>query len=404
MACLTFTVGGLLLLYKKILEAAVLFCIAPFFRIDILTVYPVIFFLLLRSYQLRPAVRLTLLTAIVVLCSILCGSLLYNYNLIGVIEMYLFYSGGFLFRDSIIANFLFYIVINILLLLIGMYRIVRCRQWLILATVLCPLVLVHSVFLKNGCASKHYLYLIPFIAIANSIALEYFRRSFKSLSKNMLLATLVLLAVVGVRWDKAKSPADKNGHSLPAEQPYQQLATVENFSIGIGGGQPIMTQDEVMLVSGHLFYPFIVHNIKDKLKANRERVTNYLQTQQDYDILTFHWEEEMNVPQCFILQGYRFQTLSETEYVFSREQEKIRAHLLDLHIIEEEDFSEVLHRYANPEKRLFIIATHSLVDYQLNKISQKEPFVQKVMSNLYMVTRTATSANASNSLSPRLSP
>lgn len=211
-ACAMMVWGCCFFLSGKCVRASLLFCVAPLFRIDVLTVYPSVLLLFLLSGDtwhrvwLKSCVLAVLVVSVVGLgCWFLGANPLEKtigwYDEMNQTQQY---AG-----DVPLAVYSFYTVVNIVLVPVGAWRLFRQRRFLLLSFILLPMVLLHIVQRNSGCASKHYLYLLPFAVMCSSVALDFLWRRFRrrALAGWIAVAAVALFMVVSVRFPFRNTPA-----------------------------------------------------------------------------------------------------------------------------------------------------------------------------------------------------
>ena len=248
--------------------SVVLMCIAILFRIDIVIVLPAILPLLVlsgKTFKQSFIISIIYGGAVVVMDFILFGLL--NASALGTFNEFQKWNDIIMLAERVLAIFGYYSLIYIVLLPLGIYAISAQCSWKELALVLLPIVLVHCIFAQFGNASKHFLYNSPFVIIAGVRGLTFLEAK---LNTRIIARYAVLIFVVGfmlVSFRKQnltmpwfmENPLQKAGTVLPV---YSVQNQEKKYSVGIGAGYQVITQDEFMLASGHLFYSWYIHSIK----------------------------------------------------------------------------------------------------------------------------------------------
>ena len=280
-------------LKQKHWQSILLLCLATWFRIDIVTVYPVVLPLLYfsgKSFKQSFWQAVAYGVAIVVIS--LSGFWLMNAQVLGTVGLYEKWNNIVTPMQRFFAIFGYYSLVYFILLPLGIFAIVRSKRWKELFVVLLPIVVLHTVMAEFGNASKHFLYNAPFVIIAGTRALQWLEEvlSKRTVLKWVCITMTILLMTVSVRqqrknveWLQA-NPLNSIGIAAP-------LTSLEiggrEVSLALGAGPQIFTGDEYMLATGHFFYSWYVHSIKEVLKDWRIQQKAVLDTIPTSNILTF---------------------------------------------------------------------------------------------------------------------
>lgn len=318
-----FAMAGFLLLVKGAspVKYFPLLCVAPLFRIDVIIIYPVIFFLyLLQGKSLRRSIGLSVGAAVsVVAFMALTYSLLQANPLATLNHAQVMNNSGSLLTMVLIAIYSFYNSINLLLLPIGVACVARQRRFRLLMAALVPIILVHYFYRLNGGAAKHYLYLLPFVAIFTVHALQWLVgvcREHKVV-RYACVTALVLFFVIGLRFDIPNMPWRNSDTCVSKQGPYLSLfhdtKSKMHWQVGIGSSLGFFTEDELMLFSGHLFYPFYIHEVKAKQLGHIRQVKDFLDSHapHHYAVLALTWTDFSLYPSLLMEEGYRRQVMME---------------------------------------------------------------------------------------------
>lgn len=190
--------------------------------------------------------------------------------------------------DVKFAIFTFYTAMGLILFPIGFLLLVKDRTYLLLFFCLLPIGLLHFMFRNTGCATKHYLYLIPFVIPMTARTLQAI---FDLKSKKLKLgiySCIFLFLICSIRIDIQGSPWRNKIDSEAQLGPFIKLCS-ENRTrlharLSIGAGQLIPTLDEFMLASGNAFYPFYISTYKIRKDKLRREAYEILKDK-DYKLL-----------------------------------------------------------------------------------------------------------------------
>ena len=287
-------------------------CLATWFRIDIVCVYPVVLPLLYfcgRSF--KQSFLLSVGYGIAIIIISLTGFWLMNAEVLGTVGLYEKWNNIVTPIQRFFAIFGCYSLTYFILLPLGVFAMAMSKRWKELFVVLLPIVLLHIVMAEFGNASKHFLYTAPFAIIAGACALQWLE---EVLGKRPVLKwTCIILAVLlmtvsvrqqrrGVEWLQA-NPLNSIGIALP-------ITTVQvgdrEVSLALGAGPQIFTGDELMLATGHFFYSWYIHCIKEQLKEWRIQQKAVLDTIPTSNILTFEYAASAPSALEYMTEQYHF--------------------------------------------------------------------------------------------------
>jgi hypothetical protein len=293
-------------------QSVILLCIGTWFRLDIVSVYPVILPLL---YFERKSFWKSFWTAAayapVIIAISLFGFWLMNADALST-------YGEFVKWNDIItpvlrfyAIFGFYSLAYLVLLPVGLCAISIEKKWKELFVVLLPIILVHSVMGEFGNASKHFLYIAPFAIIAGVRALQWLE---SLLSRRPVLkwAAVFLTAIfltVSVRHNRDEVTWLKNHplHHVGIVVPISSCQVAgKNIDVNIGAGYQVITRDEYMIATGHLFYSWYIHCIKTIMKDWRKEQKVVLDKAPSSDILTLEYGAAVPLSSEYLTEGYHF--------------------------------------------------------------------------------------------------
>ena len=290
-----------------------LMCIAPVFRIDIIIIYPVIFFLFL--YKGKPfwrSVGLSSAAAFVIIAFLALVYWLFQANP--------FYVVGKAGEIDAIANKMipfvaamsFYNVVNLILIPKGCYLLLKRGSWKLVLALVVPMLLLHYIYRYNGGAAKHYLYILPFAAVMTVTTLDHLRTWCRQhrWAKYAMLTGLILYYIVSIRFDFPDKPwrnldtsFSRQGFNIPL---FHSSSAPYYPEIGIGTSLAFVTADEYMLLSGGLFYSDYIHRIKVRKQNDVFNICECLK-KEDPDtlyLLTFEWDDMMLYQPHLLEEGY----------------------------------------------------------------------------------------------------
>ena len=297
--------------YRKYVMAAVLLCIAPLFRVDVVIVYPAIFPLLI--YMGKPLGKSIIYSAIYALTVIVVSLFffwLFNARVLTSLYSYDSWNNIIPTSQNIISIFAYYSLAYVMLLPLGICLLIKNRFWKELFLVLLPIVILHYVYRSMGCAAKHYLYISPFVIIAGVRALAWIISAVKDkpLLKWVSIVLVVLFNTISLRVVPPSRPWFEDGliynAALIAPIGSTHISS-SKVSLGIGAGQFIPTLDEKMLASGHLFYPLYIHEIKKEMQATYARLKSSLEKQTYCNIQAAEWGINSYLSSLFLNDQYQ---------------------------------------------------------------------------------------------------
>ena len=232
------------LLDGKFYVAMVLMVIAPLYRIDILIVYPVVFFIFLfQRKSVKESITRSVFLAVLILLFVTIGYWGLRANPLTALTGYNGMNETHSFASQVkFAVFTFYTILNFVFVPMGLVVLFREKKFGIIG-----------------------IALIPFVSLISVYAMRwiYERVKGKPVLKYGIVSIVVLFLCLGIRIDFPDSPWRNVPDSDAKLGPYVQLCrenyTKYHVTIGVGVGQLIPTLDEYMLLSGNLFYPFYIH-------------------------------------------------------------------------------------------------------------------------------------------------
>lgn len=296
--------------------SGVLMCVAILFRLDIVIVFPAILPLLIYKGK---SLRQTIMTSAVYALTVVAAALLFFWLLradaLNTYGSYQQWNHIITPIERILAISGFYSLTYFVLLPIGLYAIIVRRRWKELFLVLLPILLLHGIYASFGNASKHFLYNAPFVIIVGVRALTWLEETLRHrpVLRWAALVLAVILMTVSLRkrslempWLQS-CPLQQAGMVLPL---YTTQTASAEVTLGIGAGYQLLTNDEAMLASGHLFYSWYIHEFKCALGEWRAQQKAVLGSAPTSHILTFEWGTSAPVAFDLMTDESRFRELS----------------------------------------------------------------------------------------------
>lgn len=308
-------IWSLVLLFKeRYLYSIALLCLAPLYRVDVVIVYPSILPLLYIHHSFKKSFIISSLTAILVVSVGLLGFKLLGADVISAFGGYEKWNEKVKPIDVITAILGFYSITYLILMPLGICKICQSKEWRLLTLCLLPIALNHYVYRQMGCASKHYLYILPFVSIIGIYALNYMRMSLSHhrFMRYVVASYLICLLFVSVKIEPNNRPWRQMPEARAKRVPFLQLATANigkfNIQAGIGAGQDVPTLDESMILSGHAFYPWYIRGIKNRELKYEKNVDSELSKHRSSLLLSLGWGGQIQYTNTLLKRGY---TLSQ---------------------------------------------------------------------------------------------
>ena len=292
--------GIWLLTRRRYLWGASVLCIAPLLRMDIMCIYPVVFPLFcFLGMNWRRSLGVSALMAVAVAAVATVGLWLMGGNILNNFHTYSVWNGVMLPLDRIKAIVGCYSVPGILLIVAGLVILIYIyrKQWLLLAVLLTPMISEHLVYMKMGCAAKHFLYALPFAAAVvtysvNSLVEGVRNRRLVPIGLASLLLLFEACYIIIPVWK-----TNLYEESLPREKKRIPRLGLFSFRLGsyeaqagIGGGLWFNTYDEIMFTSGNIVYPFAIHNLKSMFKEKEDEMHRFFDGKTDYVAVAVMYE------------------------------------------------------------------------------------------------------------------
>lgn len=305
--------------------SVLLMAVAPLFRLDVVIVYPLV--LPLFYYERRTLKQSLYLSAVYGLAVVAIGLLLFwlvGADALTTFESYQKWNNIITPLERFLAIWGFYSLAYFVLLPLGLVIVISKRRWRELFLVLFPILLLHGIYSSFGNASKHFLYIAPFVIILGVRALSWLAMLVreKPILKWAVVIVTVLFMTISVRkqdmampWLK-ENPLHQAGMVVPI---FDMQKEGSEISVGIGAGYQIITNDEDMLGTGHLFYSWYIHCIKRTLGEWRKQQKEVIDQTSTANVLTFEWGTSAPVASEYAKESYYFHRLENMpeEYYFT---------------------------------------------------------------------------------------
>ncbi len=302
----------LLITREKHWLSLLLFCIAAWFRVDIVVVYPVIFPLLLFTGKtFKKSFWTSISYGIAIVIVSLLGYWLMNANVLGTFNNLERWNDIITPILRFYAIYGFYSLTYFILLPLGLFVIFTKKYWKELFVVLLPITLMHIVLADFGNAAKHFLYNAPFVIVAGARALTWLEVVLKKhpILKWGTVGMVIVFLTVSIRRQQKDIEwiQDNPLHSVGIVIPLASINVNGNdFNIAIGAGPQIITRDEYMLGSGQLFYPWYIRGIKEITSNWRKEQKQVLDKAPTSNILTLEYGTSEPISTAYLTEGYHF--------------------------------------------------------------------------------------------------
>ena len=292
--------------------AGLLMCVAPLLRADVLIVYPAVFPLfLLEGRNLKRSLVLSMIYAVLVVAVDLFFLWVFKADLFLSVKFYDTWNDLIPLLTHIKAILGFYSVFYIILLPVGIFAICRRRGWKELFLVLLPILLLHFFFRKMGSGSKHYLYIAPFVIIAGirGISLICGMLSKRKIMKWCVVMGVVIFYMLSVRvWFMGEKKEYQKEDMLYNNGLIASLGSVHtsvaDLTLVIGTGKPVMTEDELHIVSGYFFYSWYIHACKSELKKSLVNLKKAFATLPSSNIMEWGgWRSYVPIISMYLSEG-----------------------------------------------------------------------------------------------------
>lgn len=322
-AATLFAIALNLILKGKNIAALILMGIAPLFRLDVVVVYPAIFPLFFyKGYSWKKSFIYSAVFAVGVVLISALGYVLAQTNPLTAFGGYENWNEKFGASIIIMAIFGFYSISYFVLLPAGVYFATKQKCYKVIFLGILPILLLHFVYRSMGCAAKHYLYIVPFVLLFGSIAIDSIvKLSRRSIIVKVLSGVLLFLYLFGsVIVDFPSKPHHNQPYSEtklgPSINIFQGKMSKYNFTCGLGAGQLVVTLDEYMLASGQLFYSAYIHRLKENREVPYDEFNKVLNNRpKKQNVIIFRtWADEALYPDYLVKNGFEFKIDKSKKY------------------------------------------------------------------------------------------
>lgn len=302
---------------RKLIAGTVLLCVAPLLRIDVVCVYPVVFPLMrFLGMKWHKSLGISALMAVAVAVTGVVGVWIFGDNLFKLLDAYGFWNRNIVAVERVKAIVGCYSIVGIIYILAGVAIMVRQKKYLTLAVLAVPIIADHLVFMKMGCASKHFLYALPFAAGIAAYPTQWMVSGIRR-TRPVAIGALGMLLAFETCYAVVYSPrfnlyTEKYNDSLPEDEkmmPRLEICTFNisqfNVRIGIGIGFCFNTADEIMFLSGNAFYSMTLHNLKTEYGRRNKAAMDFIDRQRNYVAVTLQYADHPLLPVRLLEQGWR---------------------------------------------------------------------------------------------------
>ena len=314
-AAACFVWAMILLSKERYWLTGLLLCLAVLFRIDVVTAYPAILPLLIfDGKSWKRAIGISAAYGVTVVAVCLFFFWLMNAEALNTFGAYQKWSGIITASERFAAILGFYSLAYVVLLPLGVGVMAVRKYWKELFLVLLPILLTHYIFASFGNASKHFLYIAPFVIIAGVRALMWLKEVLRHhpVMKWAVIVAIVLFMVVSVRKGNLnmpwiyENPLTKAGVVVPF---YETERGDTFYSVGLGAGYELATGDENMLLTGHLFYSWYIHLYKQMTGEWRKQQKAFIDNVPTSNILTLEYGSSAPISFEYLTENYHFKQL-----------------------------------------------------------------------------------------------
>ncbi|MCF8296008.1 MAG: hypothetical protein K9J13_00565 [Saprospiraceae bacterium] len=278
--------------------AVILLAVAFWCRVDVAFAMTGILPLLWLKIDLKRAIIISLIIGICTVCLGLLLMYLSNVNIQGFLQ----YSnlGGITYRSSsdigflniisLKSHFAFFSALVILLVIIGLFILLREKQFKLVLLILIPTTIYYMFNLNFTWAAKHLYYYSIFWAIPVVYAVHYSLKN--KIMRLIIVVVFVLQYLVGWQVNFKSLPWQFKDYAVLYPEPEYtklvnfpiSLSKISEINLVLGSGTKIPTADEMMMSSGLVFSPLMWKNLKTKYKNS----FNYLEEQLDMQLPVFY--------------------------------------------------------------------------------------------------------------------
>ena len=298
-------------------QTALLLCVAVLFRLDIVIVYPAVLPLMIfEGKSWRHALCMSAILALTVIAVPLFFFWLMGADALNTFGDYQEWNGIITRAERVVSILGFYSLAYLLLLPLGIVVMMTNKRWKALFLVLLPILLLHGIFSSFGNASKHFLYNAPFVIIAGVWALEWLNKLVRQhpVLKWIVAVGVVVLMTVSVRKSDLSMPwmyDNPLGRMGIVKPLYSTERAGIAYTVGIGAGYQLVTGDEDMLLSGHLFYPWYIHTLKRIINDWHNQQKAVIDTIPTSNIMTLEYGVSAPISYQYMTEGYHFRQMEK---------------------------------------------------------------------------------------------
>lgn len=394
----------LLITRQRYWQSVILLVIALLFRLDSIIVYPVVLPLFyFEGKTLKQSLILSAIFAVAVVALALPSFWLVGADVLTTYFNYERWSEIITLDQTLSAILGFYSLAYLVLLPLGLYVICSKKRWRELFLVLLPILTVHIFYAEMGNASKHFLYCAPFAIMAGARALTWLVQALRHrpVVKWATLVVAVLFMTVSVRPNRQDCMWVYNSefYKVGVAAPFGSVEVMgKSRLVGIGAGRQILTGDEYMLLTGHLFYSWYIHSIKAYIEQWRKEQLVVLEQAGTCNVLTFEWGT--SAPPAFELLSkgnYHFRKLENMPkwYSFTISGEGRDIHFWRVYLSSEEHEAQYVSVWLKHFIKLtgqedcYVIAApeHFGVWHVLDELSETTGRVEKVGGKIFKVVK-----------------
>lgn len=386
--------------------AGLLMCAAPLLRADVMIAYPAILPLFLfEGKTSKKSIILSIVYAASVVTVDIFFFRLLKADFFSSANSYEAWNGIITLTQNMMSIFGFYSLPYLLLLPLGICRLCSQRMWRELFLVLLPILLLHFFFRKMGCASKHYLYIAPFVIIAGVRALSWICRT---LSNRRLLRYAVVVCVIGYYTVSVRLWVPNPNLSYTYEDRRYNEGLVLDIcsvsfsssgaalSLGIGAGQYVATADELCLASGHIFYPWYIHSLKSELKTDCENQKIAIETfPSSSNIIACSWATWAPIASMCLTEGQDVYYDSDKRLLTIQDKDRrLSVWLVDRGWEEQWQFVNDVKAFCQSlpaeEMKYILVPTISFRLESYLKQFESESRIEKITDGLYEIKESRT--------------
>ena len=390
-------IWSLVLMKKELyLYSIALLCVAPLYRVDVVIVYPSILPLLYLRHSFKKSFIISSLAAIIIVSVGLSGFNLLEADVLSTFRGYENWNEKVNPIIVVTAILGFYSITYLILMPLGILLIYNSKNFKILALCLLPITLNHYIYRNMGCASKHYLYILPFVVIIGVYALNHLRTYLyhNRVMQYVVAMYLMCLMFVSLKLEPTNRPWRQIPEARAHRTPFLQLATANLgkyiIQAGIGAGQDVPTLDEEMILSGHAFYPWYIRGIKYRVLLLEKNVDSELSKHRCSVLLTLGWGDVIQHANTLLKRGYSLTEPKSEDYKFIMQKKDSVVYIATFDMYNNDNNQQLednLHDYivkysSQSVGKVFISSSTDYCQYHLENKSQYGDVV-KINNDLF---------------------